>query len=85
MAEPQIIRSKGIAEANGKLCSFSMRWELDGDYMRCRTCQRPQLTNYARYSFPHADSCQGAPTYETHPWITLLQLLTPLSEATRHG
>ncbi|WP_419965218.1 hypothetical protein [Stenotrophomonas geniculata] len=81
MAEPQIIHSEAIAEANGKLCSFSMRWELDGDYMRCRICQRPQLTSYARYSFPHDDGCKGAQHHEAHPWITLVQLLAPVSKA----
>lgn len=85
MAELQTIHSEAIAEANGKLCSFSMRWELDGDYMRCRLCQRPQLTSYARHPFPHVDGCKGAQAHEAHPWVTLLQLLTPLSEATSHG
>lgn len=83
MAEPQIIHSEAIAEANGKLCSFSMRWELDGDYMRCRICQRPQLTSYARYPFPHVDGCKGAQAHEVHPWITFVQLLAPLSQAVR--
>lgn len=85
MAEPQIIHSEAIAEANGKLSSFSMRWELDGDYMRCRICQRPQLTSYARYPFPHVAGCKGGQGREAHPWITLLQLLTPLSEAMSNG
>ncbi len=85
MDKPEIIGGDGIAEANGKLCSFSMRWELDGDYMRCRICQRPQLTSYGRYPFPHLDGCKGALAHEAHPWITLLQLLTPLCEAMSDG
>ncbi len=81
MAEPQIIHSEAVAEANGKLCSSSMRWELDGDYMRCRVCQRPQLTSFARYPFPHDDGCKGAQGHEPHPWITFVRLLAPLSQA----
>ncbi|HHA2913522.1 TPA: hypothetical protein ACOD97_000894 [Stenotrophomonas maltophilia] len=85
MDKPVIIGGDAIAEANGKLCSFSMRWELDGDYMRCRICQRPQLTSYARHPFPHLDGCKGALAHEAHPWITLLRLLTPLCEAMSDG
>ncbi|WP_439426426.1 hypothetical protein [Stenotrophomonas sp. T8] len=81
MHRPEIIGGDAIAEANGKLCSFSMRWELDGDYIRCRICQRPQLTSYAHYPFPHVDGCKGAQAHEANPWITFVQLLAPLSQA----
>ncbi len=85
MDEPELICGDAIAEANGKLCSFSMRWELDGDYMRCRICQRPQLTSYARYPFPHFNGCKGAKAHEAHPWVTFVQLMAPLSQAVCNG
>ncbi len=85
VGKPEIIGGDTIAEANGKLCSFSMRWELDGDYMRCRICRRPQLTSYARYPFPHDDGCKAAQVHEAHPWIAFVQLLAPLSQAVGNG
>ena len=85
MDRPEIIGGDAIAEANGKLCSVSMRWELDGDYMRCRICQRPQLTSYARYPFPHVAGCKGAKAHEAHPWVTFVQLMAPLSHAVCNG
>ncbi|MDT3556326.1 hypothetical protein ROV95_09335 [Stenotrophomonas maltophilia group sp. msm1] len=85
MAKPKIIESEAVSAANGELCAFSSRWELDGDYMRCRICQRPQLTSYARYPFPHVDGCKGAQSHEAHPWITFVQLLAPLSQAVGNG
>ena len=85
MDRPEIIGGDAIAEANGKLCSFSMRWVLDGDYMRCRICQRPQLTSYARYPFPHVAGCKGAKAHEAHPWVTFVQLMAPLSHAVCNG
>lgn len=85
VGKPEIIGGDTIAEANGKLCSFSMRWELDGDYMRCRICWRAQLTSYARYPFPHDDGCKAAQAHEAHPWIAFVQLLAPLSQAVGNG
>lgn len=81
MAKPQIIENPDVSAANGEPCTFSSRWELDGDYLRCRACLRPQLTNCARYPFQHADGCKGAQDHEPHPWITFVQLLAPLSQA----
>lgn len=85
MAEHQVIQDDAVSNANGDLCAFSSRWEHDGDYLRCRACQRPQLTNYARFPFPHVDGCKGAALYEPHPWLTLVKLLAPLSKAVAGG
>ena len=63
---------------NSALCDFAMRWEIDGDYMRCRKCKRPQITSYASHDFPHADGCKAAGTAEAHPWETFIRLLQPL-------
>jgi hypothetical protein len=63
---------------NDALCSFSNRWRLDGDYIRCRICRRPQITNYRHSAFPHAEGCRAAARVEPHPWLTLLELLRPL-------
>ncbi|HGM6050657.1 TPA: hypothetical protein ACOEPG_000444 [Stenotrophomonas maltophilia] len=85
MADPKYIASGDLYEANAALCEFAERWSMDGDYMRCRICQRPQLTSYARYPFPHDAGCLGAQAHEARPWITFVQLLAPLSKAVGNG
>lgn len=72
------VRSDDLGRMNSALCDFAMRWEIDGDYMRCRKCKRPQITNYASHDFPHADGCKAAGTAEVHPWKTFIHLLQPL-------
>lgn len=71
--------SPAMHRMNGLLCDFSMRWKLDGDYLRCRTCDRPQIASCADRDFPHANICVASPNVETNPWRTLLAILTPLS------
>jgi len=66
---------------NRALCDFAMRWEIDGDYMRCLKCKRPQITNYASHDFPHAHGCKAAGNVEARPWETFAQLLSPLTRA----
>ena len=57
------------------LNDFARRWELDGDYIRCRCCNRPQQISWALHGFPHAGFCanQGA---EPNPWKSLAGLIT---------
>ena len=72
---------------NGALCDFSTRWKMDGDYIRCRTCKRPQLTSYGDNDFPHASDCRdrNSPTMERRPWQTYVALLAPLCRAAPAG
>ncbi|QHJ00072.1 hypothetical protein GT347_20070 [Xylophilus rhododendri] len=64
---------------NGDLCDFSNRWTLDGDYLRCRFCNRAQITNYMDSPFPHAGSCKPTRVLEPQPWRTFLALTTELA------
>lgn len=66
---------------NSALCNFAMRWEMDGDYLRCRKCKRPQITDYAHVDFAHASECKAAGKVEPRPWETLIALLAPLYTA----
>lgn len=66
---------------NDALCAFAMRWEIDGDYLRCLKCKRPQITNYASHDFPHAHGCKAAGKVEARPWETFARLLLPLTRA----
>ncbi len=56
------------------LCEFSERWELDGDYLRCRCCGRPQIASMALHGFKHAAGCLGSDA-ERNPWKTLASLV----------
>jgi hypothetical protein len=58
------------------LNDFADRWELDGDYIRCRCCNRPQQVSYALHDFPHASRCKNAESAERDPWKTLNSLIT---------
>ena len=70
-------------ENNNGLCSFGTRWRIEGDYIRCGTCDRPQLTSYADHDFPHADFCRvkDSPAMERRPWRAYVELLAPLCRA----
>ena len=69
-----VIGPPGTAEQPA-LCSFGDRWKLDGDYLRCRGCNRPQILSYALRDFPHASGCKGA-GWDRNPWVTLSSLIT---------
>lgn len=63
---------------NADLCAFYMRWEADGDYLRCRKCKRPQIASYAEKGFPHAAGCKAVGNVEQRPWLALIELMRPL-------
>jgi hypothetical protein len=63
---------------NADLCAFYMRWEADGDYLRCRKCKRPQIASYAEKGFPHAAGCKAVGNVEQRPWLALVELMRPL-------
>jgi len=49
-------------------------WQLDGDLVRCRTCQRGCHVAHAHEAFQHASKCQGD-MGELQPWKALLGIL----------
>lgn len=63
---------------NADLCAFYMRWEADGDYLRCLRCKRPQIASYAEKGFPHAAGCKAVGNVEQRPWLALIELMRPL-------
>ncbi|MFY3461069.1 hypothetical protein ACOTJD_30880 [Achromobacter xylosoxidans] len=66
---------------NAELCAFYMRWEADGDYLRCRKCKRPQIASYAEKGFPHAAGCKAVGNVEQRPWLALVELMRPLIDS----
>lgn len=70
----------GLAGVNDALCSFSDRWQHDGDYLRCKACKRPQLTSYMDHPFPHVDRCKSeVQGYEKHPWRAYLAIIARMN------
>lgn len=65
------------------LITFGERWELDGDYLRCRSCRRPQIVSFSLHDFPHAAGCRGA-AHECNPWKTLAGLITAQIARAKH-
>lgn len=57
------------------LIDFADRWELDGDYIRCRNCLRPQQASWMRHGFPHAEGCRNE-NAERNPWMVLGTLIS---------
>ena len=81
MANPQKpLPATARTAMNDSLCDFGTRWELDGDYLRCRKCKRPHIASRGLEAFTHAAGCKNIGG-ESHPWKALLGLLGPLVEA----
>jgi hypothetical protein len=57
------------------LNDFASRWKVDGDYIRCRACNRPQQITWMHHDFPHAAFCKNQDV-ERNPWKTLGGLIT---------
>ena len=57
------------------LMAFADRWELDGDCLRCRHCNRPQQVGWALHDFHHASGCKNE-NGERNPWKSLAGLIT---------
>mgnify|MGYP007097115019 CR=1 FL=1 len=72
-----------VHAANAELCVFHAFWTLDGDYIRCAKCKRPQLSTYGDQDFPHASGCKAVGQVVTKPWLTYLSLMKPIAEL--HG
>jgi hypothetical protein len=56
------------------LVTFADRWQIDGDWIRCRRCKRPQQVSRALHDFSHMAGCsnEGA---EAQPWKSLAGLI----------
>jgi hypothetical protein len=60
------------------LNDFADRWEVDGDCIRCRGCNRPQQASWMHHDFPHVAGCRYSDA-ERNPWKTLASLITAQS------
>ena len=60
---------------NDRLLDFSSDWKLDGDYLRCRSCNRPHIASKAAMPFCHMAGCRLDGKVDSHPWQLLRQIL----------
>jgi len=56
------------------LIDFASRWKLNGDWIECRVCKRPQQVSWCLHPFPHRDGCKHTAA-EGQPWLTLRGLI----------
>ncbi len=83
---PVAWRADVADSTNAMLCDFATRWKVDGDYLRCRVCNRPQLASCADSQFPHSSQClrHGSGEqdgFEPRPWLDFIRILAPLYAA----
>ena len=72
-------------DMNDALIAFNSRWSLDGDYLRCTECKRPQIASKADQAFVHQADCTKPHADHAHPWHDLRNLLRGLPEQPRQG
>lgn len=63
------------SETNNLLLEFSNHWKLDGDYLRCRKCNRPHIASMAHMPFSHMSGCKLESKATQHPWLRLRDIL----------
>lgn len=56
------------------LIHFSWNWELDGDLIRCKMCNRAHHISYRNVLPEHKDNCKSLVQNE-QPWEILFDLL----------
>ena len=77
-SNPEVDSDDLFRTMDNQLCEFALRWELDGDYLRCRKCKRPHIASKADIAFSHASDCKVIGKAETHPWKTFISILQHL-------
>lgn len=60
------------------LNDYAARWEVDGDCIRCRRCQRTQQISWMLHDFHHQSGCRNSAS-ERNPWLTLSSLITAVA------
>lgn len=65
---------------NDSLLEFADHWKLDGDYLRCRKCNRPHIASKAAMPFVHMSGCKLEGKLTQHPWLLLRDILNGRAE-----
>lgn len=63
------------------LTDLADHYKVDGDYMRCMTCNRPQQVMWCHSAFPHAADCRIADKAPCKPWIVMLDAVNAAHSA----
>ena len=56
------------AHASGTLNDLAGFFQIDGDYMRCRKCKRPQIVTCGHEDFQHRAGCLNKGRAPPRPW-----------------
>jgi hypothetical protein len=51
------------------LIDLARHYVMDGDYLRCRACNRPQQVMYCHSAFPDRVGCANEEGAPGHPWL----------------
>lgn len=70
---------------NAALLELSKVWQLDGDWMKCRACDRPLIASRDGEPLSHRAGCKNSA--HVHPWAELRSALasSPTPAATEEG
>lgn len=63
------------SNTNNDLLGFDKHWKLDGDYLRCRKCNRPHIASRSDMAFVHMSGCKLEGVACDFPWQRLQQIL----------
>jgi hypothetical protein len=71
--------------SNAALLTLSKVWQLDGDWMKCRACDRPLIASRDGEPLSHRAGCKNSA--HVHPWAELRSALasSPTPAATEEG
>lgn len=81
LGEAKAVAPQELSRMNDLLCDFALRWKLNGDWLTCKKCKHNHIASKADQSFYHNMDCKGIGAFETHPWSTLVSILSPLYAA----
>jgi hypothetical protein len=70
--------ANNFADTLNALAKF---YRVDGDYMRCTACKRPQQVRWCHAAFPHVDGCRNERRATPHPWLVMRDVVVGASSA----
>jgi hypothetical protein len=73
-------REATAVEADLAFEMWNQRWQIEGNDVVCRLCQRRQRLICAHDAFSHQRCAWGCLLKEDYPWQALARILRPFAE-----